>query len=114
MGVPVADLNFTLAEVTSLAQKLSMVQNLEESLTGPEHDLLLAIFAAAADRAQVVNAETQESTLPQAEVAQTVPEPIPVVTPEILKDQLLQAYIPGNYFRAADPSQNNTRGDHTL
>ena len=110
MGVPVADLNFTLAEITSLAQKLSTVQN----LTGPEHDLLLAIFAVAADRAKVVNALNQESSLPQAAVAQTVPEPIAVVTPEILKDQLLQAYIPGNYFRAADPSQNNTRGDHTL
>jgi hypothetical protein len=114
MGVPVADLNFTLAEVTSLAQKLSAVQNLQESLTGPERDLLLAIFAAAADRAQVVNAQSGESTLPQAAVAQTVQEAIPVVTPEILKDQLLQAYIPGNYFRTVDPSQNNTRGDHTL
>ena len=111
MGVPVADLNFTLAEVTSLAQKLSTVQNLQESLTGPEHELLLAIFAAAAARVTVTNAVTKTSTLPQAHVVGQARGRIHDQSLADLQDQLIRAYIPGNYFQAVDPLAASTIGD---
>jgi hypothetical protein len=104
-GFPVADLKFSLALVTSLAEKLSQVQN----LTGPEHDLLLAIFAAAAARAQLVGGVDHSSTLPLAEVSGQ--QPPANVTPDILKQQLLNAYIPGNYFQAVEAFQASTIGD---
>jgi hypothetical protein len=108
MGVSVAELEFNLDAITSLAGKLSTVQG----LTGPEHDLLLAIFAAAAARAQVTNAGARTSTLPKAEVSGQEATP-PNVTAEILKNQLLNAYIPGNYFQAVE-SLLGTRGDHSM
>jgi hypothetical protein len=111
MGVPVVDLTFTLAEVTSLAQKLSQVQNLQDSLTAEEYDLLLAIFAAAAARAKVINEVNQTSTLPEAEVSGQAKPPIAGVTPELLQEQLIKAYIPGNYFNAVAEISHSTIGE---
>ena len=105
MGVPVADLHFTLAQVTSLAEKLSKVQGLSTE----ERDLLLAIFAAAAARAKVINEKAGTSTLPEAEVSSQASKPSDDVTPEILQSQLLNAYIPGNYFQAAAPPRREDR-----
>jgi hypothetical protein len=112
MGVPVADLEFNLNDVTSLAEKLKALQ---PNLSQQEYMLLLAIFAAAAARATVTSQAAQTSTLPVPEISgQKATTPISRVTPETLKNQLLNAYIPGNYFQAVDPStQDKITGDRT-
>lgn len=90
------DLPFTLEDITSLTLKLSKVQ---PQLTEQEYKLLMAIFAAAAARV----AGTTTVTLPQAEfVGQAAGTALPDVTQltaDDLQQQLLTAYIPGNYFQ---------------
>ena len=90
-----ADLEFDKQDIEDLAQKLS---TLGPVFNNEERQLLLAIFAAAADAA---NAATPDSpaTLPMAES----PVPAPATgdynaTLENLKQQLLRAYSPGNSF----------------
>jgi hypothetical protein len=108
MGVPVGDFEFTLEQVTSLAQKLSKVQ---QDLQPEEYKLLLAIFAAAAARATVTNQAAHTSTLPEPHVVGQASGPIPQQSLNDLQDQLINAYIPGNYFQAVDPTKGRTTGD---
>ena len=105
------DLEFNLDEVTSLARKLSAVQ---QDLTGGEYGLLLAIFAAAAARAEVTNADTGTSTLPLAEIFGQAATGAPNVTLGDLQHQLLNAYIPGNYFESVAATTDKTVGLRTL
>jgi hypothetical protein len=78
-----ANLEFNQQELADLAGKLSTLD-----LTDQERALLLAIFAAAAER--VNQTDVGVATLPQA--GETGEEP----TVEDLQQQLLNAYIPGN------------------
>jgi hypothetical protein len=93
----VANVEFTSQAITDLAQKLSTVA---PSLNDQELALLLAIFAAAAERAKSFNPPDLGATLPEAAIrgpaagtAITAP-----VTAQILQQQLLGAYVPGNDF----------------
>jgi hypothetical protein len=113
MEVPVADIEFNLDDVTSLAQKLSNAKS-ALGLTPKEYDLLLLIFAAAAARAEVTDVEAGTSTLPNAKImGETVGPGDPAVTSGDLQYQLLNAYIPGNYFQAVAPGQASTIGDQS-
>ena len=76
-------LEFDRKEIENLIQKLSTL-NLNEQ----ERALLLAIFAAAADRAQQTGPTV--ATLPEASVGEE--------TLADLQQQLLTAYTPGNSF----------------
>jgi hypothetical protein len=111
MGVLVADLQFGPDDITGLAQKLSQVQGLTET----EYGLLLAIFAAAAARVEVTDPATGASTLPKPEIVGLAPGPtlpdVTQVTPADLQQQLLTAYIPGNYFGGAAAAGRITGGD---
>jgi hypothetical protein len=78
-----AYLEFNREEIESLIEKLSMLEFSEQ-----ERELLLAIFAAAADRAQQTG--PTEAKLPQASAGQE--------TLADLQQQLLNAYTPGNSF----------------
>lgn len=82
-----ADLEFNRREIEDLARKLS---TLESSLTVQERALLLAIFAAAADRANQTGPGV--AALPQA--SGTDEE----ATLADLQQQLLSAHTPGNSF----------------
>lgn len=111
MGIPVADLEFNLTDVTNLAQKLS---GLQQDLTQQEHQLLLAIFAAAAARATVTNAVTSTSTLPQPQVHGPASGAGPgYASAADLQEQLLNAYIPGNYFDGVNSITEKTVGSRT-
>ena len=106
-----ADFEFDPADIKSLAQKLNNVKQ-RLGLSEQEYNLLLLIFAAAAARAEVIDGTTGRSTLPNAKImGETVGPGDQGVTLGNLQDQLLKAYIPGNYFLAGDPSQDNTRGE---
>jgi hypothetical protein len=107
MGVPVADFEFNLENVTSLAGKLKAA-NLD--LSSEEHQLLLAIFAAAAARAQVTDPMARTSTLPLPEIIGQTSGTGPDLTLGDLQQQLLNAYIPGNYFQAVDTEVLKTVG----
>ncbi len=90
------DLEFQLHDITSLAQKLSTIQ---QSLTQQEHMLLLAIFAAAADRAVVSDPLAGTATLPVPEIqGEAAGGGGLQATLGDLQQQLLNAYVPGNYF----------------
>lgn len=91
-----ADLQFSRQDIEDLAQKLSMVK---PPLSEQESKLLLAIFAAAADRAKPSGPDGG-ATLPEFEIRNQPPEAgadVPV-TLTGLQEQLLNAYIPGNDF----------------
>jgi hypothetical protein len=95
-----ADISFSLADITSLTGKL---KNVEPSLklTPHEYKLLLAIFAAAAARTDLYNpAANNSSTLPLPEIFGAAPDAVGAsdVTLGDLQNQLLNAYIPGNSF----------------
>lgn len=92
------DLVFSRQEIADLAQKLNV---LEPDLTDQERRLLVAIFAAAADRAQPVG--PSEATLPAADVGQTPDAGTGTGEQASLADlqqQLLSAYTPGNSFES--------------
>jgi hypothetical protein len=98
-----ADLEFNRQEIEDLAQKLS---TLESIFSEQERALLLAIFAAAADRAKQTGPSV--ATLPEASVGQTPgagagtdEQP----TPADLQQQLLSAYTPGNSFDSVTQAQ---------
>ncbi len=90
------DLQFSQKEIEDLAQKLS---NVKPPLTERESTLLLAIFAAAADRAKPSGPDGG-ATLPRFEIRNQPPEAETEdqVSLTDLKQQLLNAYIPGNDF----------------
>lgn len=92
-----ANLEFTSQAITDLAQKLSTVA---PSLNDQELALLLAIFAAAAERAESFNPPDLGASLPEAAIrgpaaGAAIAAP---VTAETLQQQLIGAYIPGNDF----------------
>ena len=95
---------FSQADINGLAEQLSTLT----SLTDPQRKLLLAIFAAAADRATPTTTPG-EATLPAAEIKPQTSGPgagTPV-DPADLKQQLLNAYIPGNDFTdVTEPSKS--------
>lgn len=105
------DLQFGPDDITGLTQKLSAVQGLTET----EYGLLLAIFAAAAARVEVTDPGTGQSTLPKPEIVGQAPGPnlpdVTQVTPLQLQQQLLTAYIPGNYFGGSGIVARITGGD---
>jgi hypothetical protein len=89
------DLEFSEADIENLAGKLSAI---EHRLTDHERDLLLAIFAAAADRARPAG-QHRPATLRAAQIsARPETDAENQVTSEELRDQLLKAYAPGNDF----------------
>ena len=95
-GTPLADLEFNLQDISNLAQKLRGIQ---QSLSQQEHMLLLAIFAAAAARVTVSDPLAGTVTLPVPEIRGDTPGAGgPQATLGDLQQQLLNAYIPGNYF----------------
>jgi len=98
MGVLVDYLEFSINDITSLANKLSTIQN----LSAQDRALLLAIFAAAAARAEVTDSANAISTLPVAQIVGSSAEAgdagVTPATPQSLQEQLLTSYIPGNYF----------------
>lgn len=91
-----ADLEFNRQEIEDLTRKLS---TLESIFSEQERALLLAIFAAAADRATQTDLDV--ATLPEAS-----PDQAPgagagtdeQATPADFQQQLLNAYTPGNSF----------------
>jgi hypothetical protein len=100
MEILMADLQFSQQEIEDLAQKLSRIQ---PSLSERESTLLLAIFAAAADRAKRSDSGGG-ATLPWFEIRNPPPPPPGAgeqVTLTDLQQQLLNAYIPGNDFNFA-------------
>ena len=91
-----ADLEFNRQEIEDLARKLS---TLESSLSEQERALLLAIFAAAADRARQTGPSV--ATLPEAstdEAPETGAGTDEQATLADLQQQLLSAFIPGSSF----------------
>jgi hypothetical protein len=99
MEILMADLQFSQQEIEDLAQKLSRIQ---PSLSERESTLLLAIFAAAADRAKRSDSGGG-ATLPGFEIRNPPPAAGTgqQVTLTGLQQQLLNAYIPGNDFNFA-------------
>jgi hypothetical protein len=91
-----ADMEFSRQDLEDLVRKVSQLQ---PYLSERERQLLMAIFAAAAERAKPFGPK-QAATLPEAEGArppagdQTGEQP----TPADLQRQLLAAYIPGKSF----------------
>jgi hypothetical protein len=92
--VPMDDLEFSRQDIENLTQKLSTLE-----LTEQERELLLAIFAAAADRARPSG--PGEATLPPASSARAGEAEAATDEQETLADlqqQLLDAYTPTNSF----------------
>ena len=89
------DVQFSLEEITGLAQELSTLA----TLTPEQRQLLLAIFAAAADRATPATTPGKAS-LPAIGIKPLTSESgaSTPVDPADLKQQLLNAYVPGNDF----------------
>lgn len=92
-----AELEFTQDDIKALTRKLA---TLEPFFSDHERNLLLAIFAAAAERAESYSAHG--GILPQAESPGQAAGPgagtgQPASLP-LLQQQLLCAYIPGNSF----------------
>ena len=90
-----ADFGFNRDDITNLAHKLGTIQS---DLTHREWVLLLAIFAAAANRAEVTDAATGSSSLPNPEVVGLADGAVGYPDAADLQKQLLNAYIPGKYF----------------
>ncbi len=99
-------IQFTQAEIEELAQELSTLG----SLTDPQKELLVAIFAAAADRAKPVapagpagQPKSPAAVLPAANIKnRAAGAPLPD-----LKQALLNAYVPGNDFSDVMATSNS-------
>ena len=113
------ELEFTWQQIANFATRLSQLDPPPNAL---ERELLLALFAIAAEKARI-STGTKTATLPLAGIKGQAPGHrggLPVtaaaviagqqVSADELKQQLLGAYIPGNDFDAmsgtsgADPS----------
>jgi hypothetical protein len=92
---------FTHREIADLADKISEAAHV---LTDKERVLLLAIFAIAADQAQLVDPEQGIVELPAARIDD------PEVTRGELKLQLLRAYTPGKFFDEVHKSRKTVIG----
>lgn len=92
-----ADLEFNLQDITDLAGKMSALE-----LTEQERMLLLAIFAVAAEHAEV-SGGGGTATLPMPELWGKVAGSGVGDETNLggLQQQLLNAYVPGNYFDSA-------------
>jgi hypothetical protein len=86
-----ADLAFETKEIVSLARKVSA---LYPFLSEKERQLLLAIFASAAESATQVQKDHGKFELPKVK-GQTPEAKIDEITLELLQEQLLNAYTPG-------------------
>lgn len=88
------ELEFSNEDIRKLADTLNRIE-----LSGPERKLLVAIFAAAANRATPVG-PGGKAKLPGFEFrdAPRQAEPSEEVTFGDLKEQLLNAFIPGQDF----------------
>ena len=80
---------FNQEDIADLATKISETT---QELTPKEKLLLLAVFAAAADRATVIDRARGLAELPVARISD------PELTHGELKLQLLRAHTPGKYF----------------
>lgn len=105
-------LQFTQAEIEELAQELSTLQSLNDR----QRFLLIAIFAAAADRAKPVapagppgQPKSPAAVLPAPQVKN---QPAGVV-PADLKQALLSAYVPGNDFNDLIETSNSGKVTET-
>jgi hypothetical protein len=87
-----ADLVFNQNEINSLCAKVSTLQ---PQLSDPERALLLAIFAAAAERARPIGPKN-EAALPLAVGSTQAPDAQPNAAS--LQQQLLNSYVAGNSF----------------
>jgi hypothetical protein len=89
-----ADFSFTRADLDALTEKLGETAT---ALTTQQWDLLLAIFAAAADHIKVDPADATSGTLPGAEITGNgaIIESPGESSADELRDQLLRAYTPG-------------------
>jgi hypothetical protein len=90
-----ADVEFTRKDIEDLARKLSTLQPF---LSDQERQLLLAIFATAADHAESTG--PGGASLPAASIRGQEADAgaADQVTAEGLQQQLLSAYVPGNDF----------------
>ena len=90
------DVTFNRKEIDDLTLKLG--ECAKAQLEEPEWNLLLAIFAAAADK--LVSSETKESgTLPEPQIdpGEKTDKTYAESNAEELRGQLLHAYIPGKH-----------------
>ena len=85
------DLEFSRADIEKLAEKLSGAK-----LDAGDRELLLAIFAAAAARTKPVG--KGKAIIREAEINERPYTKKKVVRPESLREQLVNAYAPGNDF----------------
>jgi hypothetical protein len=92
-----ADLEFNPQDITDLADKISTLQFTEQ-----QRLLLLAIFAAAANRTEV-SGGGGTATLPMPELWGEIAGSGVGQDAALggLREQLLNAYVPGNYFDSA-------------
>ncbi len=88
-----ADLEFSRDDIVSLIEKISTLQ---PDFSDQEFQLLLSIFALAAEHAWPAG-EPQTAILPEAAAPGQQPGVGPATVDE-LQQQLLQAYIPGSSF----------------
>ena len=103
------NLEFNQQNISDLADTVS---TLLPNLTQLERVLLLAIFAAAAARAEPSGAGGT-ATLPLAEIKGGVAGSVgsQPATVDALKQQLLNAYIPGNDFNSLTEATLKITGD---
>jgi hypothetical protein len=88
-----AEVTYTRAEIDRLTDKIGRFA--KEHLTKKEWDLLLAIFAAAADDVTAIE-DPRRGTLPGVEIDDEVIVENPDESDaEQLRDQLLRAHTPG-------------------
>jgi hypothetical protein len=102
------DFVFNKDQIESLCEKISKLQS---ELTPEEVNLLLAIFAVAADQAKPRGNRGLEGTLPQsiADVQPVSPTADDQDKIEHLKQQLLNSYIPGESFKSVAPDGDTGR-----
>jgi hypothetical protein len=88
------EITYSRTEIDNLTRKLG--EFAKAKLEDPEWALLLAIFAAAADRV-VVSEDTHSGTFPGVQISGTVEiiESPGESDAEKLRDQLLRAHTPG-------------------
>src|SRR5712664_4779044 len=105
-----ADLEFNAQDIKNLAQKLG---SLQQFLSVQERVLLLAIFAAAANHAEVSGAGgTATLPLPELWGQKAGAGPGQETTLGGLQQQLLNAYVPGNYFDSVTKKTDKIVGMH--